>query len=763
MNLHFPVNARMRLSTLLILACVVAPLSRSVEGAGSSARAPQAAPVRARFDLASPAGGPFPSDRFTVADPSHNTGRRVNMPRPDCAVRVSDCEDLDVINTLDGFNLQPRLSIPFDGLIDVATVSSRTVFLVPLGSTLPGGPVGGQVVGINQIVWDVATTTLHVESDDLLEQHTRYALIVTRGVRDRFGAPVEASEAFLRVRTSLAAGQPLNGDQEDYGQSLRDALAAARGAGTPDSEVVSASVFTTQSVTAVLEKIRDQLKAATPEPADFLLGPNGERTVFDLEQLTGISYSQQTRVDPPEFNPVNLNLALLRIRPSTVRQIAFGRYRSPDFAVHPGEFIPPVGTRTGTPAVQSTNDIYFDLVLPSGPKPPGGWPVVMFLHGNGNGKNAGNTLLNVASSMATQGIATIGINAVGHGFGPLSTLTVARGDGEPLTFAAGGRSIDQDRNGVFVGNEGLFAPAPWVIIRGRDGFRQTTVDHMQLMRVIEAGMDVDGDAAPDLDPSRVYSLGQSLGGSVGTLLVAVEPGVRAGVMSVAGAGIENQRQSLLFRPSIGAELAGRVPPLLNAAGATHYGGIAFPAPRFHENLPPRDGLPLVVQLADGTEQVIRSPVTNTVAGAMAIQEFVEQSQWVFQAGDPAAYAPHLRKHPLAGVSARPVLYQFDAGDQTVPNPVTTALLRAGDLADRTSYYRHDLAVAEDPMLPKNPHPFMVSTLFPNPLVMAVARGLQEQSASFFATDGATVSHPEPARLFEAPIVGPLPERLNFIP
>ena len=41
-----------------------------------------------------------------------------------------------MINTLDGFNLQPRLSIPFDGPIDVNTVNSHNVFLVRMGDTL---------------------------------------------------------------------------------------------------------------------------------------------------------------------------------------------------------------------------------------------------------------------------------------------------------------------------------------------------------------------------------------------------------------------------------------------------------------------------------------------------------------------------------------------------------------------------------------------------------------------------------------------------
>lgn len=62
--------------------------------------------VLARFDLSRPDGGPFPSDVFTVPDANQNTGRRVNLPYPDCSVQVSDCHDLNVINTLDGFGLQ---------------------------------------------------------------------------------------------------------------------------------------------------------------------------------------------------------------------------------------------------------------------------------------------------------------------------------------------------------------------------------------------------------------------------------------------------------------------------------------------------------------------------------------------------------------------------------------------------------------------------------------------------------------------------------
>jgi|SRR6266571_2060900 len=46
--------------------------------------------VHALFSLETLVGGPFPSDLFTVADQSQNTGLRINLPKPDCLARPSD-------------------------------------------------------------------------------------------------------------------------------------------------------------------------------------------------------------------------------------------------------------------------------------------------------------------------------------------------------------------------------------------------------------------------------------------------------------------------------------------------------------------------------------------------------------------------------------------------------------------------------------------------------------------------------------------------
>ena len=69
------------------------------------------------------AGQPFPTNLDTVSDATQVTGLRVDLAKPDCAARPNDCADVAVLNQLDGFNIQPRISIPFSGAIDLATVS----------------------------------------------------------------------------------------------------------------------------------------------------------------------------------------------------------------------------------------------------------------------------------------------------------------------------------------------------------------------------------------------------------------------------------------------------------------------------------------------------------------------------------------------------------------------------------------------------------------------------------------------------------------
>jgi hypothetical protein len=695
--------------------------------------------VVAGFDLSAPDTGPFPSDIFTVADPRHNTGRRVAYPYPDCSERPSDCNDIAVINTLDGWGLQAQISIPFSAAIDPASVTSDTVFVVSLGSTRPGDPPGGQRIGINQVVWDVETRTLLFEVDRLLEQHRRYGVIVTKQVRDMLGKKVKATPAFQNYDTTAPAW---------YAASIHAAVAAAHALGVPPGQVVTASVFTTQTITSVMERIRDDLKATIPEPADFLLGPAGERTVFNRADVTSVTLRPQTVVSPPAFtNDMAINLAQLDAVPGAVGTIAYGRYVSPDYLVHPGEYIPEVGTLAETPPVRGYNQVYFTLYLPSGPKPSGGWPIVIAMGGASGNQHVSPTIF--ASKMASHGLATIGISQVGQGFGPFSRLQIARVGLPVLDIPDAGRGADQNGDNAYSAFEGSEAAAPrtWTISL-RDTYRQTVIDLMQLVRVIEIGMDVNGDFLADLDPTRIYYQGTSAGTMMGTSFTALDTSVTAASFTVPPGLIpEHVRWQPVRRAAMGAMLAARVPSLINADGRMSIDGVAVAGPHFNENKPLRNQ-PMVI---------------NTIPGAVAIQRALEFAEMAAEAGiGPVPWAKYLRARPLAGSYPKSILIQFARGDQNAVDPGTTALVREGDLADIATFYRHDLAWLANPSIAKNPHLFVGQPTSANATVRAISLGAQEQIAVFYESVGQIIAHPSPAQFFETPIAGPLPETLDFI-
>lgn len=699
------------------------------------------------FNLQSNTQSPFPSDRLTVLDSQQRTGLRVAVPLPNCATNPSDCADLALVNQLDGFNLQPRLSIPFDGAIDVTTVNSKTVFLLKL----PGTGLGDDddedddfrpvVIGINQIVWDPASLTLFAESDQHLDEDSNYALVVTTGVHDAGGKPIVANANF----TNFAHGDGgLNGNKDRLLQRYQQALKhlvdndVLKRLGLRREDVAAASVFTTESATATLRSIREQVKAAAAPAVSFNLGTNGEKTVFPLNTVSGLTWNVQALTVGP-LVPTNLNTALaaLQVFPGSIGTIAFGKFDSTQFK-NAGVFIPQVPTRTKVPA-QGTETLYFNLFIPSGPRPTNGWPVAIFGHGFTDSKQGAPFA--VASVLAHSGIASICINVVGHGFGPNSTLTVNQG-ATATTFPEGGRGFDQDGNGQITSSEGsstFFATAQGTI-GSRDALQQTTADLMQLVRAIQGGIDSNGDGLPDLDANRIYYSGQSFGGIYGTIFMGIEPDIKAGVPNVPGGSIiDIVRLSPNFQLLLTQSLAVRIPSLLNAG----------PPIFFNDNSPLRN-LP---------------PVINNVPGAIAIQTVEDTSRWLGQAGDPVAWAPFIRKNPLPGDQAKPVIIQFARGDETVPNPTATALIRSGELTDRTTFYRNDIAFAVGVSTLKNPHTFLTS--LPSPIAIEP----QIQIGTFFATGGALTIDPDSVGLFpsavpplfEVPIAGPLPEDLGFLP
>ena len=95
----------------------------------------------------------------------------------------------------------------------------------------------------------------------------------------------------------------------------------------------------------------------------------------------------------------------------------------------------------------------------------------------------------------------------------------------------------------------------------------------------------------------------------------------------------------------------------------------------------------------------------------------------------------------------------------MPNPTTSAIIRAGHLQSRTTLFRNDLA--HGPFgTDSDPHTFLTNVFGPG---APFALRAQNQIATFFASDGATTIDPDGAGpYFETP-TSMVPEDLAFLP
>jgi hypothetical protein len=464
--------------------------------------------------------------------------------------------------------------------------------------------------------------------------------------------------------------------------------------------LVAATTFTTMSATAWLEHARDILPYI---PTVVRLAE--PQSTFRLADTSRIVLNYQNGANPMRFGslPLPIESGLL----AGIDRVVIGSYRSPRF-LEDDQSIRPSPTLPGFQVPTNTHEVGFNAIIPETSKPAAGYPVVIFGHGFGDNRFGGPTA--VSPTFARAGLATIAITAVGHGHGPFSSVTFTDRAGRSVTVPTGGRSVDLNNDGVIEPNEGCNVIVP-VAYGLRDCFRQTAVDLMQLVRVIRQGLDLDGDGAPDLDASRIYYAGNSLGSMYGSIFTALEPSVRAAAFNVGGgSSTEVARVSPAYRGFTNDVMGRRQPSLLNRGNT------------YEEDYP----LP---------NQPVR---VVTLPGALAIQEAFERIEWLGMSGDPIAFVSQIRP--------RPVLFQFARGDRSMPNPASSALVRAAGAQSSTWIYRHDLARTTGADLPVNPHPFLVLFVnldggaieLPSLAALAISIDAQQQLAGFFTSDGRTI-------------------------
>ena len=453
---------------------------------------------------------------------------------------------------------------------------------------------------------------------------------------------------------------------------------------------------------------QDQTKFTTMSATDGLLDLRSQIEGRDAGGLTVEHTAPAAGTTVNYLRDTGSGALVSSAAPSAIQAgtLVFGSFAAPNW-LRPDRTIEQTPTEDGGPAPVSTERLPFLLVLPAGPTPAGGWPVAIFGHGFTG--SASNVLL-AAATNAQSGIATISTHVAGHGFGPRSSWQVTTG-GVVTTFPAYGRGVDVDGQPGIGGTDGS-STAPGsaaAAVGSSDALRQTAADLMTLLRA--AGS--PGDAV-SLRGTDVTYFGQSFGGIYGTMFAGADPKLARAGLNVPGGPIsEIARLAPVFRPLITQALA--------AAGLLNGGKAGFT-----ESMPLR-GEP---------------PVTNPVAGSLAIQDYLAESTWLTRPGSPETFAPLIEDAK--------VLIQVARGDQTVPNPTSYTLIDAGDLFGRTTLYRNDLAAPA----PKaaNPHGFLLSVAPASPFFNAALQG-QRQITTFLAT-GQTIDPDGAGPVWETPAANP---------
>jgi len=279
----------------------------------------------------------------------------------------------------------------------------------------------------------------------------------------------------------------------------------------------------------------------------------------------------------------------------------------------------------------------FVLTLPRGPKPPGGWKVVIGAHG-ATGRNTlqvGNPesfCMDWAQALAARGLGCIGIDAPNHG-----------------------------TRGVVTDFFAVQSPAAI-----RDRFRQMSLDLLELERAVPT-IDVDGDGAPDLAPEVRY-FGNSLGAIMGSQFIPFSRHVTAAALNVPGAGLSNVLTSPIIGDLLGLLICSRTgltfesPEYLAVFPVVRAAGQAFFETADAINMVHRVPETRAVLIQEGkrdltvpnytTEDLARAlgapPVVDRVSGSAPLR--------VLSRADPAWY---LGGDQLAGYNGHDIMWDFE--------------------------------------------------------------------------------------------------------
>ncbi len=496
---------------------------------------------------------PFPNNLF-FADSDDGT---LNLP-----LAPGDDETLAnprvALNQMDGFSTTSPISTTVSESLNPESLLVGTTIRVFEVTTAPVSNLA--VAAVNGEITDPRLLAATQVGDQLvliptvpLRPKTDYLVVLTSGITDQDDNPLQASLLYGLLKGDQALTDP---QLEGLRQTTGTHVVAAAGAGIDAQDIALSWVFRTQSTSDVLQTVKDQSVAST-----LRLANSGANTAAEGIMLFGKADIYVGELSVPYYqtavgedgNPLPaLNGFWQNLNGDVVGTL--NEAGVPDYApVATGDQLIPV--IMSVPNASSAG---------GGQMPADGWPVSIFQHGITGNRTQ---MLALADAMADAGRVLIAIDMPLHGLvddsipfhsnnTPFNTrertfdIDVAV---NPLaageTPAAGAPTSGPDGN-IDPSGQHFYNLAN--LANSRDNLRQAVADLFVLSASL-ASAQVEG---LSLNASNLTFVGHSLGGIVGTTMLAFDNSFQAATLAMPGGGIARLlANSEAFGPTINAGLA----------------------------------------------------------------------------------------------------------------------------------------------------------------------------------------------------------------
>jgi hypothetical protein len=562
-------------ATTLALATGIALVGCSPTQDGDPLPPPASQIFKASFNLAAGAV-PYPTDLFfapSAAAPLPDG--TLNAP----AIPYRPAAMTAAINSQDGWSTTADMTTGFTLPIQASTLSGTTVRLVELylSNTTKGPAQGAELPpGVESPVRRIlaygtdytASVSADVDSGGKFllisplkpltpssgATNIGYLVILTTGIQALSGAVASPDDFYAAIKSAPAdCSSFTDPTQNGVCRLTKGQLAIAAAVGTPAESVVLTWSFSTQSVDDTFGVLAQFVPGTTISVA--ATGLTTKTLIPDLPGIASI-YAGTTVVPyylaaPTGPNDrVILSTSWKAAGPSPVPGLDPDSRNITRFNPFPG-----ATTALTIPVLVTVPNAGANAAGGGCPRPPAGWPVVIFQHGYPRDRT--DALL-IADSFANACFILAAIDLPLHGI---------TDPANPLYDAANERTFNVDlvNNGATsvaipdgiidpTGTHFLNLASPATL---RDNYREAEADLLVFTKTI-ASLDVTGDAVPDVDPARIHLVGLSNGGIVGAAVVKFSPTLRTATLADAGGvltktALDSPRQGPPIRAALGAQ------------------------------------------------------------------------------------------------------------------------------------------------------------------------------------------------------------------